>query len=212
MKDIPLFETPFGIASLILKEIPYRCEAFVRVQSALPGKVKDLVQECAAFCCMAGAVKVYATGSDELSLYPLHCNVLNMSCTAHFDAEGKLIPVTEQNVRQWRELYNDKMLTVDNSAYLTGQMEDEIVDSGGAYFVQDEEQLIGLGWVEEGKLIGIVSLQKGRGAQTVRTLLSAQPSEQVCLEVVSTNHRAIRLYERLGFSVTGIRSSWYTVE
>ena len=31
MKDIPMFTTPYGAASLILKEIPYRKEAYIRV-------------------------------------------------------------------------------------------------------------------------------------------------------------------------------------
>ena len=32
MKDFPMFTTEFGIASLILREIPYRGEAFILIQ------------------------------------------------------------------------------------------------------------------------------------------------------------------------------------
>ena len=35
MKDFPVFSTSYGVASLILKEIPYRQEAYIHIQSTL---------------------------------------------------------------------------------------------------------------------------------------------------------------------------------
>ena len=35
MKDIPVFDTPYGVASLFLREIPYRGRAYIKIQSAL---------------------------------------------------------------------------------------------------------------------------------------------------------------------------------
>ena len=35
MRNIPVFTTEFGVASLILKEIPYKGTAYVRLQSSL---------------------------------------------------------------------------------------------------------------------------------------------------------------------------------
>ena len=44
MRNIPVFTTEFGVASLILKEIPYTGIAYVRLQSSLfPEK---LLEEC----------------------------------------------------------------------------------------------------------------------------------------------------------------------
>ena len=43
MKDIPVFTTEFGIASLILRDIPYRGEAYVRVRSCEPSHLTELL-------------------------------------------------------------------------------------------------------------------------------------------------------------------------
>ena len=70
MKDFPCFATDDGVASLILKEIPYRQEAYIRFQDVQPGRFAPFLQECVSFCRMAGAEKIYAQGHEELSQYP----------------------------------------------------------------------------------------------------------------------------------------------
>ena len=70
MKDIPLFTTDFGVASLILKEIPYKFVAYIRVLNAQPGMIQNLMEECAAFCRAAGADCAFAADSAELEIYP----------------------------------------------------------------------------------------------------------------------------------------------
>ena len=47
MKNIPIFTTEYGTASLILREIPYKKEAYVANPSALPGRLRELAL---AFC------------------------------------------------------------------------------------------------------------------------------------------------------------------
>jgi ribosomal protein S18 acetylase RimI-like enzyme len=49
------------------------------------------------------------------------------------------------------------------------------------------------------------------GERVLHTLLSATRSEQIRLDVVSTNERAIRFYERLGLIKTGEKHRWYQV-
>ena len=49
------------------------------------------------------------------------------------------------------------------------------------------------------------------GERVMRTLFSMMPGEPLTLQVASTNHRAIRLYERLGFIKTKEVSRWYRV-
>ena len=211
MKDIPLFTTDFGVASLILKEIPYKFVAYIRVLNAQPGMIQNLMEECAAFCRAAGADCAFAADSAELEIYPLHHTVRVMRGNDDWEPEAHLFPVTEQTVKRWREIYNEKMAPVDGSCTLTAWDEKEILNSGGAYFVHKEGTLLGIGWVEEGKLICVASCVPGMGGTETRTLLSAQGSGSVELEVASTNTRAIRLYEALGFVTTGERSSWYQV-
>ena len=51
MKDIPVFTTDFGVASLILKEIPYRGEAYIRIQDLQPGTICQALEkrQCLGF-------------------------------------------------------------------------------------------------------------------------------------------------------------------
>ena len=52
----------------------------------------------------------------------------------------------------------------------------------------------------------------GMGETVARTLLQLVQKDAVTLEVASTNARAIRLYEKLGFIKTEILRSWYCVD
>ena len=44
MKDFPCFATDDGVSSLILKEIPYRLEAYIRVQYVQPGRFAPFLE------------------------------------------------------------------------------------------------------------------------------------------------------------------------
>ena len=88
MKDFPCFATDDGVASLILKEIPYRKEAYIRFQDVQPGRFAPFLQECVSFCRMAGAEKIYAQGHEELSQYPLHAAVYEMRGKAWVDTKA----------------------------------------------------------------------------------------------------------------------------
>ena len=37
MRDFPIFTSEFGVSSLILKEIPYRGEAYIRIRDVQDG-------------------------------------------------------------------------------------------------------------------------------------------------------------------------------
>ena len=211
MRDLPMFTTEFGVASLILKEIPYREEAYILVQSTQ--EPEKLLRECIDFCRACGAEKIYARGHEILERYPLHSIVYEMRGTARVD-EAKtesLWPVTEETVSRWRELMNRRMRGVDNAATLEKKGEREILDKGGAYFVHRNGQLLGGGWLAGQELLLVASLIPGAGERVCNTLFSLIPDEEVRLEVVSTNTRAIRLYERLGFLKTGECRKWHRV-
>lgn len=211
MRDLPMFTTEFGVASLILKEIPYREEAYILIQSTQ--EPEKLLRECIDFCRACGAERIYARGHEILERYPLHSIVYEMRGTARVD-EAKtesLWPVTEETVSRWRELMNQRMRGVDNAATLEKKGEREILDKGGAYFVHRNGQLLGGGWLAGQELLLVASLIPGAGERVCHTLFSLIPDEEVRLEVVSTNTRAIRLYERLGFLKTGECRKWYRV-
>ena len=213
MKDIPMFTTEYGVASLAFKEIPYRGQAYVRVLDVQPGQIKELMAECVSFCRMVGAEAVYATGHDDLQQWPVYTAVLEMRGDANvdWDKAESVFPVTEQTVARWREVYNDRMRGVDNAATLESRDEKRILESGGAYFVHRQGELLGIGWLEDGKLLAVAATVPGAGERVMHTLMSLDEGGQICLEVASTNERAIRLYEKLGFIKTREVSRWYRI-
>lgn len=204
MKDIPIFTTDWGVASLILKEIPYKEIAYVKVQDVQPGHIKELCDECAQFCRAAGAEMVIASGHEELGCYPYFASVFEMRLSG-FDREltdACLFPVTEETVGKWRKIYNEKMADVDYAVTMTANDEKEILSSGGAYFVHKDGKLLGIGWMNGSELMAVASVVPGMGELVTRTLLTVADSDSVHLQVASTNERAIRLYHRMGFLMT----------
>ena len=213
MRDFPIFTTEYGVSSLTLKEIPYKKEAYIRIRDIQEGFFEEHLAECAAFCRMAGAERIFAAGHAQLEQYPLHAAILEMRGTAWVDQEklANLFPVTEATVERWRKLCNERFREVDCDSTLTAKEEKEILSSGGAYFVHQDGELLGVGWVRDPELKLIAAVKPGAGEQVMHTLMSLMEGAQMTLEVASTNERAIRLYERLGFVTVGERSRWYQI-
>lgn len=213
MRDFPIFTTEYGVSSLILKEIPYRNEAYIRIRDVQEDFFEEHLSECVSFCRICGADRIFAAGNELLEGYPLYTGVYEMRAAACPEAAkiASLFPVTEETVGKWRTIYNEAMRKVDNAGTLESRDEKIILDSGSAYFVHNQGQLLGIFWMECNKLLAIAAVQKGAGEQIMHTLMSLYPEEQITLEVASTNQRAIRLYERLGFVKTAQLTSWYDV-
>lgn len=213
MRDFPIFTTEYGVSSLFLKEIPYKNEAYIRIRDVQEEAFEEHLRECVSFCRMAGAERIFAADHEKLEGYPQAASVLEMRGTAWVDPDKlkNLFPVTEATVARWRQLHNERLRSVACSGTLTAKEEKEIVASGGAYFVHDNGQLLGLGWVENEELKTVASVQKGAGECVMHTLMSLIEGKQMHLEVASTNERAIRLYENLGFLKTREITRWYCV-
>ncbi len=212
MKDFPMFDTEFGIASLVLKEIPYKGIAYIIFREVWDAE--KLLAECMSFCRMCGAEVICAAGHDSLETYPHYTTVYEMWGEAVVDNGNlkSLFPVTEAAVQRWREIYNEKMRHIDNAATLTAFDERRIVESGGAYFVHDNGELLGIGWLDDTELLAVASVKPGVGRTVMNTLMSLVEGAQMRLEVASTNEKAIRLYEKLGFLKTREISRWYRVK
>lgn len=210
MKDFPIFTTEFGAASLTMKQIPYRKEAYIHLQDFLPENRENLISECASFCRLAGAEKVYVTpasGEPEIRILEMR-GVPNLD----FDQVQNIFPVTETTVGKWRSIANQRLREVDLAAMLEKKDEETILSSGGAYFIHSSGELLGIGWLEGETLKLLASLVPGAGFQVAQTLLSIQPGQSIRLEVASTNERAIRLYERLGFLPVSQLEEWSLVK
>lgn len=211
MRDFPVFPTEYGVASLVLKEVPYRQEAYITIQSAL--QPEELLKECISFCRMVGAEKIFARGHASVEQYPLYTAIYEMrGCIDVEESKvAHLWPVTEESAGRWRDLLNWQLRQVDNAATLEKKDEKEILETGGAYFVHRDGELLGAGWIVDEELKLIASVEKGAGEQIFHSLLSVNRPEQLRLEVASTNGRAIRFYEKMGLVKTAEICRWYRV-
>lgn len=211
MKDFPVFTTQYGAASLILKEIPYRQESYIHIQNSL--EAEKLLEECISFCKVCGAEKIYATGDAILERYPFHTAILEMRGELNIgeDEIPSMFPVTLATASRWREIYNRKMRLVDNASTMEARDEKRLTESGGAYFIHDSGTPIGIGWLEEKRILALASLRPGAGELVCKAMQSLIPQQQLILEVASTNEKAVALYERMGFLKTAERSRWYRV-
>ena len=211
MQDFPMFTTEYGVASLILKEVPYRQEAYIIIQST--EQPVELLKECVSFCLMVGAEKIYARGHEILETYPIHCDIYEMRGSVDVEEEKveNLWPVTEETIGSWRQFLNKQMRPIDNAGTLDKKSEKEILEQGGAYFVHKAGKLLGAGWLVGEELMIIAAAEKGTGDRVFHTLLSATSPEQVHLQVASTNVRAIRFYEKMGMVKTAELRRWYRV-
>lgn len=207
-----MFDTEYGIASLVLKEIPYKGIAYIILREVWDAE--KLLAECVSFCRMCGAELICATGHESLESYPMYTTVLEMRGTAMPDRDNvkNLFPVTEASVKAWREIYNEKMRPIDNAATLTAHDEKRIVESGGAYFVHDNGGLLGIGWLKDTEILAVAAAKPGAGSAVMDTLMTLIEGAQMKLEVASTNEKAIRLYEKLGFIKTKEISRWYKIQ
>lgn len=211
VRDIPMFTTENGIASLILKEIPYKAVAYVKILSSQEPEL--LLEECVQFCRMCGAEIVDASGHDYLEKYPLTTSIFAMQCSRENlqDTDACLFPVTEQTLPQWLEIYNRRMATVANSAYMDSRDGKQLLESGDGYFVHRDGKLLGIGKAAGDTMDAVIAVEPGMGQTVVQALSGALQGETVRLTVADTNTRAVRLYERLGFVKTAEISRWHRV-
>lgn len=209
MRNIPDFTCEHGVATLILREIPVKEEAYCLVRWAQPGEEPALLEQCRRFCRMAGAQRVYATGV-ELSQEPAF-RILRMTAPrpAEQDQSLCLWPLLGENWETYRRLYNEAMVSVSGARLLEDRDKDRMLQAGGAYFVHRDEKLLGLGQVEGNKLLSLVSCVPGAGQQVATALLHVISEDVAELRVADNNERACRLYRRMGFVPVGIEETWY---
>ena len=212
MRDIPVFTTQYGAASLVLRQIPYSGRAYIHLQASL--QPEKLLEECVAFVRMAGAERIFACADASLEKYPLHTQVLRLSRLRNglADTDAALFPVTEATLERWRGIYNERMKNVDQAAYMSILDARKMLLGGDAYFVHRNEELLGIGIAAGETVQAIASVKPGCGKETLLALNHALSGEKIIVEVASTNHKALGLYEDLGFVPVAVVSQWYQIQ
>ena len=211
MKDIPIFTTEFGVATLILKEIPYQQTAFIIIRDSL--EPEKLLEECIGFCRACGAEKIYATGHPILGSRPLLTAMWEMrrDVAGIPDTDAALWPVQEKTLGEWRGIYNQKVKSVPNGAWMTEADGKAMLQKGDGYFVHRGGELLGIGRASGGMIDWVASVKPGSGRDVVCALAHALTGDVAVLTVASENQKAVRLYDSLGFVRTKEISRWYRV-
>ena len=211
MRDMPVFTTEFGVASLTLKEIPYKKEAYIKIQDSMDPEL--LLEECADFCRCAGAEKIFASGHDYLQKYPIHTTIVQMQClrSALKETDAALFPLQMEMLEEFRLIYNDRMKDVPNASHMTVQDSKKYLQEGGCYFVHRRGQMLGIGIVAGNEIRAVASVMRGCGEDVVLALNSCLSGETVIVETATTNIAAVALYERLGFMKTIEISRWHKI-
>lgn len=211
MRDIPMLQTPYGTAGLVLREIPYQQDAYVRIQCVTDPS--GLIGECVDFCRAAGAEHVFATGHSCLESYPLSTVILSMTCDKETigETDAALWPVQENTAKAFQQIYNEKIVHVPNGAWMDHKDVEEMLARGDGYFVHRGETLLGIGRVYDGSILWVAAVTKGAGADVVKALAGAVHTDTVKLDVASVNEKAKSLYERLGFVAVAEKSRWYQI-
>lgn len=211
VKDIPVFDTEHGVASLFLREIPYRQRAHIKIQSSQDPQ--KLLEECVAFCRMCGAEWCDAAGHEYLERYPLITALFYMTRDRESlpQTDACLFPVTEDTVTEWVRIYNERMADVPNCAWMDSADGKAMLKAGDGYFIHRDGKLLGIGRASGEMIDTVISVQPGMGETVVLALASLLTSDVVKLLVAEANTRAVRLYERMGFIKTREVSRWYRV-
>lgn len=211
MRNIPNFTTEYGAAALVLQEIPLRQEAYCLAQWAVPGGEDALLEECARFCRMAGAARVYATGLSRPGSPAFRLLRMTASRAAIPGTDAALWPLLPEGFADFRQIYNAAMAAVPAARSIGEGDRARLLAQGGCYFVHRGRTLLGLGQVEENRLLSIVSCVPGQGRCVAAALLSTVQADTVELQVASTNARALRLYQKLGFVTVGVAEEWWEI-
>lgn len=211
MKDLPVFATQYGVASLTLREISPQGKAYIKLQATQDPQ--KLLQECVSFCRMVGAEEVYASGHEILQQYPLHTALLKLRClrTSLSDTDATLWPVQETTLSKFREIYNRKVKQIPNAAWMHEADGRQMLADAEGYFVHRGDKLLGIGRVLGEEIRFLAAVEPCSGADVVKALAHAITAEEVTVEVASANEKAMRLYEKLGFLPVQEISRWYRI-
>lgn len=218
MQNIPVFTAANGLASLILREIPYSGRSYVMLRSVWNGGVKALVEECAAFCRMAEAETVYVSQDCEELPFPHAYDMVELSCRREdlppLAEPVRLIPLTADRAEQWRAVYNGCFLPIAGAAAYDRREMNRLLKDKTAFWVEQDGMCAAIVEQKTDGLAAIAVLPEFRGMGTAVALTALRQLHAPVLTVrtASTNGPALAMYGRLGFTQTKTVSRWWLAE
>ena len=212
MRNIPVFTTETGVASLTLEEIPYKQEAYIIIHDSRDPR--HFLEECAGFCYAAGAQRVFVSGVDSIDEYTLYTRIMRMGCSRDIlpGSRDVLVPVTEQTVKVWTNIYNERMKSVPCTSTITHNRMQELVRSASGYFIYRGSVLLGIGKVKGSVIEAVAGCVPGVGRDLIFALNTALTGKELYVEVSDRNYKAIKLYKELGFTEESELNRWYVYQ
>ena len=206
LKNIPVFTCAYGVATLILREIPVFGKAYILLQT-IYGDRSALIAECGSFCRAAGAEKVYVKLDAPEDGTVFACQIWELERNGKQpSSEIQLTPVSTENAEQHISLYNRRFSEVIGAAHCDRQS-----DFSGAWLWVKDDAVLGLGQIINGELRAIATARPGQGKVLAMGLLAMNGDARCTLQVASNNAPALRLYESLAFEKTKTLGSWFLV-
>ena len=217
MQNIPVFTARHGMASLVLREIPYSKTAYILVRAVWNGQAEGLLQECAAFCRGAGAETVYASHGLEPLPAEHAYDILRLSLQKErlpkAETEVELEAVSPRNGNAYLDIYNRCFRDMPGAAYYDNRDLKRMLQQNNGFLARKDGQYAGVVELDPDGLAGIAVLPeyRGLGYSLALTALAQVNSEMLYLKVAGTNIRALALYRRIGFENDTRVSSWWRV-
>lgn len=165
MKDIPVFSCPDGIATLILREVPFRGRGLytgtrrVRHPGGSACRMHGLLprRRCGA------AVRRRRSGFFPLSGRHPHSRAQRAAGVAAAAPEAvRLVPVTEETAADWAREYNARFRAVPAAESCSPAEERALAAGGEALWIWDGAERIGLGRVRGSELLAVAALLPAR--------------------------------------------------
>ena len=220
MKNIPIFTASNGMASLILREIPYSGRAYVMVRAVWRGETAALLSECGQFCRAAGAEAVYA--SRELEELPANhaYDMVELRCRRADlplpDRPLKLEPLSLENAAAYLEIYNRCFRDIPGATAYDRKDMERLMGKNLAFLVREAGRYAAVAELDPRGLAGVAVLPECRGLGLGRNLtlsaLRLLDGPELTLKTASTNRAALALYHSLGFGGDRITSRWWQLD
>lgn len=219
MNNIPIFMSQGGTATLILQEIPHKRTAYILLRTTLPESLQLMIDECAAFCRDCGAEHCFVAAPEHDTALPgprthtILRMTVNKSSLPLQQEPFFLKPITPDNDSIYQRIYNRCFQQVSNAVtYDRAQIQRIYREKQQAFLALTPDSTpCGIGELHGNVLaaVGLLPEYRGHGRDLVLELLQHCPGPEITLTVASDNPAALKIYQSLGFAVTGTESVWY---